>query len=100
MFNDAQRDTQPDRMGVVIGDIEEWLDDNGYQVAEVTRTGELSFDHAGFAVGAENDAVVIGYSEGPESEGPPTIRTYDLDEIWMMDEDEFTLEIEEMEVGA
>lgn len=99
MFNDAQRDTKPDRIGVVIGDIEEWLDDNGYQVAEVTRTGELQFDHAGFAVGAQNDAVVIGYSEGPETE-QPTIHTYDLDEIWTMDEDEFTLEIEQMEVGV
>lgn len=93
MFNDSQS-TVADRMAIAIHDIEEWLEDNGYDVAEVVRTGKFMWDEPGYAVGAENDAVTVGYlSNGG---GEPALRTYMLEEMWAMDEDEWREELEEL----
>lgn len=93
MFDDSQR-TSTDRMSLVVGDIEEWLEDNGYDVAEAVRTGKFRWDEPGYAVGAENDAVTIGYLEEPGAD--PTMRTYMLEELWAMDEDEWREQLEEL----
>jgi hypothetical protein len=94
MFDDTRAGDQVDRMGVVVKDVEEWLEDNDYDVAEVTRASSFSWNDTGFSIGAENEALTIGYlaDEG----GEPVIHTYMLEEIWAMDEDEWRSEVDEM----
>jgi hypothetical protein len=93
MFDDTQT-TVIDRMSIAVTDIEEWLEENGYDIAEAIRSGEFRWEDPGYSVGAENDAITIGYLAGKGED--PVIHTYMLEELWAMDEDEFKLEIDEM----
>ncbi len=93
MFDDA-RHTTTDPLGLVLSDFEEWLDDNEYPVIEVSRTGELAFEEPGLAVVAENDQITVGYlaAEGAE----PDWRSYLLEELWAMDENELRAEVDDL----
>lgn len=94
MFEDSRAESGTDRMALVIGDMEEWLDDHGYEVASAQRSGRLTFDEPGYGVVAENDAVTVGYLS--EVGGTPTFHTIMLEELWAMDEDEWEAQIEEL----
>ncbi|HSK47522.1 MAG TPA: hypothetical protein VLA05_05890 [Coriobacteriia bacterium] len=93
MFDD-DRGGSLDRLTVVLNDMEEWLEDNGYEVSEALRTGSFHWSEPGYAVAIEHDAITIGYLE--EEGGEPVMRTYVLEELWEMDEEEFREELEDL----
>ena len=94
MFEDARQSGGVDRVSLTVTEVADWLDDHEYEVAETVRAGELRLSEPGFAVAGENDAVTLAYvSEDAEE---PVMRTFGLDELWDMDEEEFTEQVEEM----
>lgn len=94
MFEDARTENRVDKMALVVNDIEEWLEDNGYDTGAVQRSGRFEWDAPGYGVVAENDAVTVAYLS--EMGGTPAMRTYMLEELWGMDEDEWMGELDEL----
>lgn len=94
MFEDARLEERADKMALIINDIEEWLEENGYDTGAVQRSGQFVWDSPGWGVVAENDAITIAYLS--EMGGTPAMRTYMLEELWGMDEEEWMNELEEL----
>lgn len=91
MFDDVRNATD-DQLGVVLASLEAWLDENEYPVVEVSTSGELGLEEPGLAIAAETDQITVGYlaAEGAE----PGWRSYLLEELWEMSENELRAEID------